>query len=206
MKTLTAPAVAQFRRDGFYFPIRVLSPDEVAGYRARLETVERAHGGPLGGELRHKSHLLFTWLNVLIRHPRIVDAVENFRTDILPVTEKAASIAEHLEQAALSVKDSVEGVTDTIDTANEALRDAVATADARFREFDAIVRVARDEAEDAVVGAASVIRGVRSGASAFRHRRAAQRDDDDIESDAPAPSQRRRGGPRTRHQRSGDAE
>ncbi len=135
---------------------------------------------------------------------RIVDAVEKFRTDILPVTEKAASIAEHLEEAASSVKDSVEGVTDTINTANEALRDAVATADARFREFDAIVRVARDEAEDAVVGAASVIRGVRGGASAFRHRRPATRDDDAEERDTPAP--RRRGGPRARHQRSGDAE
>ena len=77
MKPLTAPAVAQFRRDGFYFPIRVLSPAEAAGYRTRLETVERAHGGPLGGELRHKSHLLFTWLNELIRHPRIVDVVED---------------------------------------------------------------------------------------------------------------------------------
>ena len=77
MKTLDAEAVARFRRDGFYFPIRVLSPEEAAGYRARLEAVERAHGGPLGGELRHKSHLLFTWLNDLIRHPRIVDAVED---------------------------------------------------------------------------------------------------------------------------------
>ena len=77
MKTLSAEAVAQFRRDGFYFPIRVLSPEEAAAYRARLEAVERAHGGPLGGELRHKSHLLFTWLNELIRLPRIVDAVED---------------------------------------------------------------------------------------------------------------------------------
>jgi non-haem Fe2+, alpha-ketoglutarate-dependent halogenase len=77
MKTLDAEAVARFRRDGFYFPIRVLSPEEAAGYRACLEAVERAHGGALGGELRHKSHLLFTWLNELIRHPRIVDAVED---------------------------------------------------------------------------------------------------------------------------------
>jgi len=135
---------------------------------------------------------------------RIVDAVERFRTDILPVTERAASIAEHLEEAASSVKDSVEGVTDTINTANEALRDAVATADARFREFDAIVRVARDEAEDAVVGAASVIRGVRGGASAFRQRGASRRAEDEDVREAPAP--RRRGGPRARHQRSGDAE
>ena len=37
----------------------------------------RERGGPLGGELRHKGHLLFTWLDELIRHPRILDAVED---------------------------------------------------------------------------------------------------------------------------------
>ncbi len=69
--------MAQYRRDGFYFPHRVLSPEEAAGYRARLEAIERERGGPLGGELRHKGHLLFTWLDALIRHPRILDAVED---------------------------------------------------------------------------------------------------------------------------------
>jgi non-heme Fe2+,alpha-ketoglutarate-dependent halogenase len=77
MKALSPAAVEQYRRDGFYFPVRVLSPAEAGKYRARLEAVERAHGGPLGGQLRHKSHLLFTWLNELIRHPRILDAAED---------------------------------------------------------------------------------------------------------------------------------
>jgi non-heme Fe2+,alpha-ketoglutarate-dependent halogenase len=77
MKTLSPEGVAQYRRDGFYFPHRVLSSEEAAGYRARLEAIERERGGPLGGELRHKGHLLFTWLDRLIRHPRIVDAVED---------------------------------------------------------------------------------------------------------------------------------
>ena len=76
MSALSAEAVARYRRDGFYFPIRALSPEEARGHRARLEAVERARGGPLGGLLRQKSHLLFTWLNELIRHPRILDAVE----------------------------------------------------------------------------------------------------------------------------------
>jgi hypothetical protein len=76
MKSLSPDAVAQYHRDGFLFPIRALSPAEAAAYRARLEAVERERGGPLGGELRHKGHLLFTWLNELIRHPRILDAVE----------------------------------------------------------------------------------------------------------------------------------
>ena len=36
-----------------------------------------AGAGPLAGKLRQKSHLLFTWLNDLIRHERILDAVED---------------------------------------------------------------------------------------------------------------------------------
>jgi phytanoyl-CoA dioxygenase PhyH len=77
MKALSPEAVARYRRDGFYFPVRVLSAAEAAGYRARLEAVEHERGGPLGGELRHKGHLLFTWLDALIRHPGILDAVED---------------------------------------------------------------------------------------------------------------------------------
>ncbi len=139
---------------------------------------------------------------------RIGDAVERFRADILPITQKTQAIAEHLEDAATKVHDAVDGVTDTIKSANETLRDAVATADARFQEFDAIVRVARDEAEEAVVGAASVIRGVRTGASVFRRRGAARRDDDDADTEPTPrpPAEHRRGGPRARHQRSRDAE
>jgi non-heme Fe2+,alpha-ketoglutarate-dependent halogenase len=44
--------------------------------RGKLEAFE-AGAGILAGKLRHKSHLLFTWLNDLVRHPRILDAVED---------------------------------------------------------------------------------------------------------------------------------
>jgi non-heme Fe2+,alpha-ketoglutarate-dependent halogenase len=75
-KLLPRESVEQYRRDGFFFPVRVLSPAEARQYRARLEAVERERGGPLRGELRYKSHLLFTWLDTLVRHPPILDAVE----------------------------------------------------------------------------------------------------------------------------------
>jgi len=78
MTRLLAPsAVERYRRDGFYFPIRVLAPGGAFECRRRLEAVEAAHGGQLGGELRHKPHLLFTWLAELVRHPAILDAVED---------------------------------------------------------------------------------------------------------------------------------
>ena len=77
MKALSSAAVERYRRDGFYFPVPVLTPDEARECRRRLEAVEAANGGQLGGELRQKPHLLFTWLADLVRHPAILDAVED---------------------------------------------------------------------------------------------------------------------------------
>src|SRR5580765_4274711 len=72
---LTDRQVADFRRDGCVFPIRVLSAAEAGGYRARLEAYEAATGAPIQGNLRHKTHLLFTWADELVHHPAILDAV-----------------------------------------------------------------------------------------------------------------------------------
>ena len=76
MKLLTEAAVRRYRDAGFLAPVRVLSTDEAAGMRAKLENFE-ATAGRLAGKTRQKSHLLFTWLNDLIRHERILDAVED---------------------------------------------------------------------------------------------------------------------------------
>src|SRR5207249_1753518 len=73
-KLLSASALAQYHRDGFYVPIRVLSREEAAGYRRRLETYEAERGGALGGALRHKTHLLLAWLDRLVRHARLLEA------------------------------------------------------------------------------------------------------------------------------------
>jgi non-heme Fe2+,alpha-ketoglutarate-dependent halogenase len=76
MKKLSAEAVEHYRTHGYYAPVPVLTLQETATIRAKLEAHERAHG-LLKGPLRHKSHLLFTWLDDLIRHPAILDAVED---------------------------------------------------------------------------------------------------------------------------------
>jgi len=76
MKMLTEAALRQYRERGYFAPVRVMSPAEADALRAKLEVFE-AGAGILAGKLRHKSHLLFTWLNDLVRHPRILDAVED---------------------------------------------------------------------------------------------------------------------------------
>ena len=77
VKALSDAQVARYRRAGFHFPVRVLAADEARAYRTRLDDQERALGGPLQGNMRHKVHLLFTWANELARHPAILDAVED---------------------------------------------------------------------------------------------------------------------------------
>ena len=76
MKALSEAAVQQYHETGYYAPVPALTTEEARLLRGRLESFE-ADAGILAGKLRHKSHLLFTWLNDLIRHPRILDAVED---------------------------------------------------------------------------------------------------------------------------------
>ena len=54
-----------------------LSPNETLHYRTCLETFERSHGAPLRGCLMFKTHLLFTWVDELIRHPKVLDGVKD---------------------------------------------------------------------------------------------------------------------------------
>jgi non-heme Fe2+,alpha-ketoglutarate-dependent halogenase len=76
-KSLTAAQIAAYQRDGYLAPVPAMSAAEARALRGRLETVEAGMGGPLRGDIRHKAHLLFPFLAELIRHPAILDVVED---------------------------------------------------------------------------------------------------------------------------------
>ena len=76
-KILTQRQIDDYWRDGCIFPVRVMSEADAKAIRARLEAFEKETGGPLKGSLRHKSHLLFSWLGDLVRQEKIVDAIED---------------------------------------------------------------------------------------------------------------------------------
>jgi non-heme Fe2+,alpha-ketoglutarate-dependent halogenase len=76
MRTLSEAAIRQYQDQGYIAPVPALSTTEAAVLRGRLEAYEGS-AGALAGPLRQKTHLLFPWLNELIRHPRILDAVED---------------------------------------------------------------------------------------------------------------------------------
>jgi hypothetical protein len=76
-KLLSSSAVDAYRRDGYHFPVPVLSAAEVAHCRESLERHEARTGAPLQGNWRHKSHLLFTWVDELVHNCKILDAAED---------------------------------------------------------------------------------------------------------------------------------
>ena len=77
LKCLSKEAVAQFSNEGYFFPVPLLSRAEVSEIRGQLEAFEAEQGQPLEGGQRSHAHLLFPWLDSLVRYPKILDVVED---------------------------------------------------------------------------------------------------------------------------------
>ncbi len=67
----------RYTRDGFLFPIEVLTPEEVAFFRAAVEDLEQRVEGRHKGPLISECHMNFRWAYDMVTHPAILDAVED---------------------------------------------------------------------------------------------------------------------------------
>ena len=76
-KCLTAAQVSEYESQGFTCPVPVLSPAEVREARSAIEAFEAKTGRTLDYPEKSKSYLLFDWADKLIRHPAVLDAVED---------------------------------------------------------------------------------------------------------------------------------
>jgi non-heme Fe2+,alpha-ketoglutarate-dependent halogenase len=76
-KVLSEADIARYHRDGFLSPIDAFSPDEAREFRDRLEAFERRDGKQFGKGHNFKPHLLFPWVDALVRHPAVLDPVED---------------------------------------------------------------------------------------------------------------------------------
>ena len=76
-KILSEKQIAEYEENGLVFPVTVMSENDAKLSTRKLETYEAESGGPIQKEWRHKVHLLFTWANEIVRHPKILDAVED---------------------------------------------------------------------------------------------------------------------------------
>ena len=76
-KMLSKQQIEQYHEQGFVAPIDVMSEDEALDYARRLQAAELEYPDELNAENRNNPHLAFKFLDELVHHPLILDAVED---------------------------------------------------------------------------------------------------------------------------------
>ncbi len=74
-KLLSEAQIAQYKRDGFLFPLRVMPAEAAAEVGAKLDHEKAA--GRLRGSGQTKFYLRLPWVYQLATHPTVLDAVED---------------------------------------------------------------------------------------------------------------------------------
>jgi hypothetical protein len=81
MKALSEEQVNAWRRDGYLYPLPLLSDDELKDCRAGLARFEAWLGAPVNAskELKWRTmpHLILPWVSRLAHDPRILDCIED---------------------------------------------------------------------------------------------------------------------------------
>jgi uncharacterized protein YoxC len=96
---------------------------------------------------------------------KVREIIDRVYADVTPITHHASSIADNLDYITTSIRTDVQQVNATIASANRRLHQAVELTETRLNEFNALLQVVQQEAEQAFVSTASAVRGVRTGAA-----------------------------------------
>ena len=76
-KKLTDEQVEKYRRDGFVYPVDAFTHEQATAYRRKMEAFEQSQNMQLTKGQNFKPHLLFTWVDEIVHHPAVLDAVED---------------------------------------------------------------------------------------------------------------------------------
>jgi uncharacterized protein YoxC len=98
---------------------------------------------------------------------KVRELLDKVYADVTPLTRHASNIADNLDYITTSIRTDVQQVNATIAAANRRLHQAVEQTETRMNEFNALLQVVQQEAEQAFVSTAAAVRGVRTGAAAF---------------------------------------
>lgn len=98
---------------------------------------------------------------------RINHLLERIYGDVNPIMRHASSVADNINYITTSIRTDVQQINATIASANERLQQAVQMTERRLADFNALLQVVQEEAEQMFVSTASAVRGVRTSASAL---------------------------------------
>jgi uncharacterized protein YoxC len=119
--------------------------------------------------------LLAVGLGVLfaaLRLKKLIKTVEaqgqKLRVDLAPAIHNVTAVTENVNFVSKTVKKDVEKLSASVTAATDRLKGAAAQAEQRVGEFNALIGVVQEEAEQLFITGASTIRGVQAGADTFR--------------------------------------
>ena len=93
--------------------------------------------------------------------------LDRIRDDVNPLTQRLSAIADDISVVTKSVRADVRMVNETIASANDRVQQAVKLTEERLNEFNALLSVVQEEAEQVFVSTAAAVRGVRGGTDAY---------------------------------------
>lgn len=100
-------------------------------------------------------------------YKKLNDLLDKVYADVTPLVRHAHTVADNADYITTAIRVDIQQVSRTVNTANERLLEAARTSERRLAEFNALLRVMQEEAEDVFVATAATLRGVRTGAAAF---------------------------------------
>jgi hypothetical protein len=115
----------------------------------------------------------------LLRLARVVSEIRvSVRQNLGPVSDRARAISDNVEFISQALRQDVERVHASVKSFTERLQLASDRMNERIEEFNALMEVVQEEAEDIFIDAASAVRGVKAGAQALASGRRAAREPD----------------------------
>ena len=84
-----------------------------------------------------------------------------------PVSDRARAISDNVEYITQALRTDVEKLDDSVRALTDRLHTASEHMEDRIEEFNALMEVVQDEAEEIFLDTASTVRGVREGARAI---------------------------------------
>lgn len=108
-----------------------------------------------------------------------------------PAIQSARGVGENVEFITGVVREDVQKVHRSVGEITERLNQASDRVEERIEEFNALMEVVQEEAEDIFIGTASTVRGVRAGAHSLQEPDARKEKEEEGESPAASPDGRR---------------
>ena len=118
--------------------------------------------------------LLVAALKVKALMKKLEEQGQKLRVDLAPAIRNVTTVTENATAVSRTVRGDVDRLSASVTAATEKLKDAAEVAEQRVGEFNALIGVVQEEAEQLFIGGAATIRGVRAGHETFRRFRSGE--------------------------------